>query len=420
MDWTRGPTIGRGSSATVSIAAAHRSGDVFAVKSAELSLSEFLEREQRILSSIVCPQIIGYKGHSVTFENGKLMYNVFMEYASGGTLVDAIKEHDDGVKIADLGCAKWVDRLVSVSGSSPPAIVGTPLFMAPEVARGEEQGYPADLWALGCTVIEMATGRTPWNDVSDPVSALYRIGFSGEVPEIPICLSEDGKDFLDKCLKRDPRERRSASELLRHSFLEEPKFVLKGIHGHNLDSPVNVLDRGFWDSMEETETTHNSTRKTSPSSPPVQRIRQLCGGTATLSTGVPNWTWDENWVTVRSNGMKEEEKEEEDSFSFCQNDEMLCANEPTTSGMDIDWVSHPYEPTSSNGIGSIDTSNSSSGCGCCYSSCSSRGNSSSNDKNCLFLACCSMEDVSCKNYNLQMDKKILCFLASNFNSLKIL
>ncbi|WOL14992.1 vacuolar amino acid transporter 1-like [Canna indica] len=56
--------------------------------------------------------------------------------------------------------------------------MGTLLFMAPEVARGEDQGPPADIWALGCTVIKMATDRPSWLDVLDPVAAIHRIAFS--------------------------------------------------------------------------------------------------------------------------------------------------------------------------------------------------------------------------------------------------
>ncbi|MCI88253.1 mitogen-activated protein kinase kinase kinase A-like, partial [Trifolium medium] len=68
---------------------------------------------------------------------------------------------EKGVKIGDFGCAKMVDEIAPIAG--------TPLYMAPEVARGEEQGYPSDVWSLGCTIVEMATGFSPWTNVDDPV-----------------------------------------------------------------------------------------------------------------------------------------------------------------------------------------------------------------------------------------------------------
>uniref|UniRef100_A0A0E0M576 Protein kinase domain-containing protein n=1 Tax=Oryza punctata TaxID=4537 RepID=A0A0E0M576_ORYPU len=68
-----------------------------------------------------------------------------------------------------------------VKGSNvvvPPVLGGTPAFMAPEVARGKEQGPVADVWALGCTVVEMATGRAPWSDMDNVLAVLYKIGYT--------------------------------------------------------------------------------------------------------------------------------------------------------------------------------------------------------------------------------------------------
>ncbi|KAF7811193.1 mitogen-activated protein kinase kinase kinase 18-like [Senna tora] len=336
MDWTRGPTIGRGSTATVSLASSPRSGHVFAVKSAELHRSEFLKREQGILSKLMCPQIVAYKGCDITLENDVLMYNLFMEYAPYGTLSDTVARRgsgldevtvrtyahqillglnhlhsngivhcdikgknvlvtDHGAKIADLGCA----RMVADCGG---AIAGTPVFMAPEVARGEQQGFPADVWALGCTVLEMITGCAPWPDVSDPVSAMYRIGFSGELPEIPGFVSDQGRDFVSKCLKRDPNERWTVGELLRHGFVEELGSIskVKEIEFSNSDSPTSVMDRSIW------ESTKDSTRVISSDSA-RDRIRRLCGDDTTSfdDANMPNWEWEEEWISVRSNGVEE-------------------------------------------------------------------------------------------------------------------
>ncbi|EXB77056.1 Mitogen-activated protein kinase kinase kinase 2 [Morus notabilis] len=341
MDWTRGRTIGRGSSAAVSVATARGSGEIFAVKSIQLSRSETLQREQKILSSLNCPHIIGYRGFGVSSENGELLYNLFMEFAPGGSLSDQIRRsggslndavirsctkeillgleylhsvgiaHCDvkarnvlvtgeGLKIADLGCAKLAGDV---------AIGGTPVYMAPEVARGEQQGFAADVWALGCTVIEMATGRAPWAGCDvNPVSALFKIGFSGDGPEIPSFVSKQGRDFLGKCLKRDPSERWSASELLKHPFLESSRdFVAKevGFGSSGLDSPRSVLDSGFLDSMEHGKSGHESS---SPTNSPAERIRRLSGDSTTSSPlGFGDWASDEDWVTVRDHWAPEEQ-----------------------------------------------------------------------------------------------------------------
>ncbi|KAK2644532.1 hypothetical protein Ddye_019727 [Dipteronia dyeriana] len=350
MEWTRGRTIGRGSTAIVSIATDNGSGQVFAVKSSQLSNSEFLQREERILSTLTSPHIVAYKGCGISSENGGSMYNLFLEYARGGTVADEIRERGgglddgsvrsytramllgleylhcngvahcdiksqnvlvagDGAKIADFGCAKRVCDDVS-SSDSAPQIMGTPLYMAPEVARGEEQLFPADVWALGCTVIEMVTGRPPWVGLSDPVTALYRIGFSGDVPEIPKNISKQAKDFVVKCLIKDPRERWSASELLKHEFVDEPSSFLRVIYDYNQKTPTSVLNQGFWNSMEDglLETTWNSKHeenRSSCSSSPLDRIQQLSGENS--KTSILNWTFDETWVTVRTNGSEEKQ-----------------------------------------------------------------------------------------------------------------
>ncbi|KAM6602010.1 hypothetical protein CsatA_021619 [Cannabis sativa] len=346
MDWTRGRTIGRGSFATVSIATAHGSGEIFAVKSAELSKSESLQREQRILSALSSPKIIDYRGFNVSSENGEIMYNLCLEYADGGSLSDMISRRGgrlsqaeikaytreiligldylhsagvvhcdikgrnilvtkDGLKIADLGCARFYD---DVSGVDWVSVAGTPAYMAPEVARAEQQGFAADVWALGCTVIEMVTGRAPWADVFDPVSAFYRIGFTDDVPEIPSFVSKQGKDFLGKCLKRDPLERWSVNELLNHPFLEEfeseSEFVGKEFDSFDLDSPRCVLSTV--DSDEDPNPFRGSVTDTETDSA-SERIRRLSSESNAASFWESDcWALDEDWVTVRCNFTQEE------------------------------------------------------------------------------------------------------------------
>ncbi|XP_060189864.1 mitogen-activated protein kinase kinase kinase 17-like [Lycium barbarum] len=334
MDWTRGNTIGHGSFATVSVAKSRFSDDVFAVKSVELSKSQFLHKEQKILSKFSSPYIVSYKGYDVTKDSDKLMFNLMMEYMSDGTLTDAIQKqggrineqligyytkqilqgleyihskgiaHCDikgqnillvktGAKIADFGCAKCVDPIGGAVASPSKPIGATPMYMVPEVARGEEQGCPCDIWALGCTIIEMATGGSPWTNVTNPVSLLYRIAFSGESPEIPKFLSLQARDFLSKCLRRDAKERWTAKELLKHPSLEE-------YYNLNQDfvtsSPTSILDQDIWNSVEESETIDNSIQTISSMNSHLQRVREL-----NLNSGELNWRWndDDRWITVR-------------------------------------------------------------------------------------------------------------------------
>ncbi|KAH0639771.1 hypothetical protein KY285_036357 [Solanum tuberosum] len=144
------------------------------------------------------------------------MFNLMMEYMPDSTLSDELQKHGGRINEPLIG---WID-LVDKEGNTEP-IGRTPLFMVPEVARGEEQGCPTDIWGLRCTIIEMATGGSPWTNVTNPNSLLYQIAFSGKSPEIPKLLSSQEKDFLKKCFGKDAKEIWTAKELLKHPFLKE-------------------------------------------------------------------------------------------------------------------------------------------------------------------------------------------------------
>ncbi|XWS09778.1 hypothetical protein CRYUN_Cryun39dG0018400 [Craigia yunnanensis] len=362
MEWIRGPAIGRGATATVSLATAIPSGELFAVKSTELCHSMFLQRESYFLSKLSCPHIVKYIGYDVTNEtNNKPIYNLCMEYVSGGTLFEEIQRvggrldeekvrlysqqilqglnylhvngvvHCDlksqniligkeGAKIADFGCAKLMGKVGSNEGFDTSVFSGTPAFMAPEVARGEEQGFEADIWALGCTIIEMSTGNSPWPELNDPVSALYKIGFSGDVPEIPKWLSEKGKDFLNKCLKRDSKERWTAKELLQHPFLEELDTLLKEVKESTMNSPSSVLDQGFWDSHDVVESPKNLIPREISLNSPTDRIEKLLQGTVSPASNASYWTWSEDWITVRSSGIEENKECSDESNDMVEDD----------------------------------------------------------------------------------------------------
>ncbi|XP_056686892.1 mitogen-activated protein kinase kinase kinase 18-like [Spinacia oleracea] len=325
--WIRGKLIGRGSSAAVSLANTVPSGETFAVKSVEYSKSSTLRKEQEIHSRLKCDQVIEYKGFDVTIENGKVLYNILLEYASGGTLADVIQTKGGGGgagggggggggggRLSDplmrryTGEILWGLEYLHCKGfdSSVTEIGGTPLYMAPEVARGEQQSYPADVWALGCTVFEMATGVSPWPNITqDPLSALYHIGFSGLLPEIPDFLPDQAKDFLSKCLKRDPKERWSVAELLTHPFVIDygPDF------GPNMDTPTSILDQGIWETLnlKESQLAHENVAQEGSTKSHIDRIKELMVNSSWDQ--FPNWDWDEDWITVRSNKISDEEND---------------------------------------------------------------------------------------------------------------
>ena len=91
--------------------------------------------------------------------------------------------------------------------------------MAPEVIRETGHGSKADIWSVGCTVFEMATGHPPWHEMK-PIAAIYAIGSGDSNPPIlPSHFSDDARDFVNRCLSRNADERPTADDLLRHPFL---------------------------------------------------------------------------------------------------------------------------------------------------------------------------------------------------------
>lgn len=83
------------------------------------------------------------------------------------------------------------------------SICGTPYWMAPEVINANQKAYgtKADIWSLGAVVVEMISGKPPFTDLS-PIAALFQVGSTNIIPDIPQNLSDDGKDFLKKCFQR--------------------------------------------------------------------------------------------------------------------------------------------------------------------------------------------------------------------------
>ncbi|XP_078158057.1 mitogen-activated protein kinase kinase kinase 18-like [Carex rostrata] len=181
-------TLGRGTTATVSLASDLDSGRLYAIKSAEMSVSSPLQHEQRILSSLSSPHIIYCHGSYIS----DYQFHLLLEFASCGSLFDRINGHTEGrlderdirshardillglsylhsnsithgdiksqniligsdgrAKIADFGDALQTG---GTHDQKPGQLSGTPAFMAPEVARGVERGPAADI----CTVIEIA------------------------------------------------------------------------------------------------------------------------------------------------------------------------------------------------------------------------------------------------------------------------
>eukprot|EP00759_Apiculatamorpha_spiralis_P040440 PhF_6_TR39007/c0_g1_i1/m.58380 len=134
---------------------------------------------------------------------------------------------DGMVKLTDFGASRILDASTSSCGLSNGH--GTTVYMAPEGFH-TNLSRACDVWALGCSVIEMLTNRPPWNELSEKFTNVYQYIFHiGNVPpdeqrehhhpKIPDHLSEDGKDFLCKCFYVDPAQRWTCEQLMQHPFI---------------------------------------------------------------------------------------------------------------------------------------------------------------------------------------------------------
>ncbi|XP_022354608.1 mitogen-activated protein kinase kinase kinase 19 isoform X4 [Enhydra lutris kenyoni] len=125
------------------------------------------------------------------------------------------------IKLIDFGCAKrlaWAG-LNGTHSDMLKSMHGTPYWMAPEVINESGYGRKSDIWSVGCTVFEMATGKPPLASM-DRMAAMFYIGaHRGLMPPLPEHFSENAADFVRVCLTRDQHERPSAAQLLKHSFL---------------------------------------------------------------------------------------------------------------------------------------------------------------------------------------------------------
>ncbi|XP_036988958.2 serine/threonine-protein kinase PAK 4 isoform X1 [Artibeus jamaicensis] len=246
--------IGEGSTGVVCIATVRSSGRLVAVKKMDLRKQQ---RRELLFNEVVIMR-------DYQHENVVEMYNsylvgdelwVVMEFLEGGALTDIVTHtrmneeqiasvclavlqalsvlhaqgvihrdiksdsilltHDGRVKLSDFGFCAQVSKEVPRRKS----LVGTPYWMAPELISRLPYGPEVDIWSLGVMVIEMVDGEPPYFN-EPPLKAMKMIR-DNLPPRLKNLhkVSPSLKGFLDRLLVRDPAQRATAAELLKHPFL---------------------------------------------------------------------------------------------------------------------------------------------------------------------------------------------------------
>ena len=164
---------------------------------------------------------------------------------------------DGAVKLADFGCSKAMSTVTMGAGGRFQPIEGTPSHMAPEIiaawSEGEDPHYgaKADIWALGCLVLELH-GRQPWtfnpecyNHPCAQLSSKFKAtqGFPENGPTREECPQEMW-EFFTRVFERDPTRRADCAELLDCNWLKEvsPTSQLGDLSTpHGIDEGLHLI-----------------------------------------------------------------------------------------------------------------------------------------------------------------------------------
>uniref|UniRef100_A0A453HKH3 mitogen-activated protein kinase kinase kinase n=1 Tax=Aegilops tauschii subsp. strangulata TaxID=200361 RepID=A0A453HKH3_AEGTS len=272
--WKKGKLLGSGTFGQVYLGFNSEGGQMCAIKEVKVIADDSnskeclrqLNQEMLLLNQLSHPNIVQYYGSELSSET----LSVYLEFVSGGSIHKLLQEYgpfgetilrnytaqilsglaylhgrntvhrdikganilvdpNGDIKLADFGMAKHISAYTSIK-----SFKGSPYWMAPEVIMNTN-GYSlsVDIWSLGCTILEMATARPPWSQY-EGVAAIFKIGNSKDIPDIPDHLSSEAKSFLKLCLQRDPAARPTAAQLIEHPWVKDQASVRSSRSGSGI------------------------------------------------------------------------------------------------------------------------------------------------------------------------------------------
>jgi serine/threonine protein kinase len=216
-----------------------------------------LEREIRVMQKLDHPNTVKYFGARRHCD----ALHIYMEYVSGGTLASLLRAkgplseeearkltiqlvkglaylhgrniiHRDlkgdnlfmdekgNLKVGDFGTSKEL-ATVKITNS----VAGTPNFMAPEVVTCAGHSLAADVWSVGCCVVQMLSGKAPFANVDNHMAVMFAVMKGSIREQIPPNITPLARSFIVACVKMKPEERLTCEELLKHPWLAEEEPV---------------------------------------------------------------------------------------------------------------------------------------------------------------------------------------------------
>lgn len=154
-------------------------------------------------------------------------------------LANILMSSDSSIKVTDFGISRKFDQKTIHTSST----VGTPYWMAPEVILSEPYSFSADIWSVGATAVELAEGAPPYCELpeSRAMNEIVSRGFPGFRNNTSI--SSELRNFIYKCMIRNPERRPTAKELLEHPFIKRcEKLDRKSIFSDLLSKKINFVD----------------------------------------------------------------------------------------------------------------------------------------------------------------------------------
>ncbi|MFQ6659650.1 hypothetical protein Gotur_028463, partial [Gossypium turneri] len=135
----------------------------------------------------------------------KKFYNLFLEYADKGSLVDHLQQN--GGKLMESNVKRFARSMLK----------GINFFHSQGFVHCDIKLQNVLLFGNGD--VKIADFGLAKRKGANMVDLLIKIGANNELPRIPRELSGEGKDFMEKCFSRDPNKRWTAEMLLQHPFM---------------------------------------------------------------------------------------------------------------------------------------------------------------------------------------------------------